>query len=418
MAAYPDQVWIDGSVQHQVGSVAQVRPGTFYVDTTHDRLYVGTNPVARHVRASTLQRALSVQVAGSVIRGIGIGRYAPSVPDVGAITLERASITMENDFITQISTAGVKVIADNITLRGVTVTYCGLLGIGGNEAYDMTLRSVNSSHNNIEHFNTAPVSGGLKITRSRGILIRDSTFSYNAGPGIWLDECTYDSKIIRNRVFDNAVHGIALENSAKSTVADNRVLGNGRDGVKINNTNGVSVWNNSFAGNGRTVDMAQDKRVQTSRTPRDSRRPFPDPTMTWRLGHVTASNNVIARQNRSGTCMICVEDGTHTRTAAQFDIHVSGNVYQRLGDEPAWLVVWANGPGNPKTYSNLRAFRSATGQESTGRLFETAGAVRADGTLSPSVSALRTSIGHPLPAVIAQLLGHPNGVVHLGAWTT
>ena len=44
MAAYPDQVWIDGVAQRQVGSRDAVVAGTFFVDTAAHRLYLGTNP--------------------------------------------------------------------------------------------------------------------------------------------------------------------------------------------------------------------------------------------------------------------------------------------------------------------------------------------------------------------------------------
>ncbi len=96
MAAHPDQVFVDGAPLQQVSSRGQVTAGTFYLDEATSRLYVGTNPGGRTVEASTLVKAMSVRATGTVIRGIGIRRFSPSVPDMAAVTLEAPRIRLEN----------------------------------------------------------------------------------------------------------------------------------------------------------------------------------------------------------------------------------------------------------------------------------------------------------------------------------
>ena len=83
MAAHPDQVWIDNVAQRQVGTLSGVGPGTFYVDYTGDKLYLGNSPVGHTVRASDLPKAISVRAPGTTIDGINVRRYAPSCPDDG-----------------------------------------------------------------------------------------------------------------------------------------------------------------------------------------------------------------------------------------------------------------------------------------------------------------------------------------------
>src|SRR5690606_35198389 len=88
MAAHPDQIWVGGTALKQVGSRSQVTAGTFYHDRPGNRLYIGTNPSGKEVRVADLVQAMRVRGDGSTIRGIGIRRYAPSVPDMGAVTIE------------------------------------------------------------------------------------------------------------------------------------------------------------------------------------------------------------------------------------------------------------------------------------------------------------------------------------------
>ncbi len=88
MAAHPDQVWINGVAQTQVASLSQLRAGAFFFDEARSQLHIGSDPTGRTVEASSLAKALSVRASGTVIRGIGIRRYAPSVWMVAAVTLE------------------------------------------------------------------------------------------------------------------------------------------------------------------------------------------------------------------------------------------------------------------------------------------------------------------------------------------
>ena len=96
MAAYPDQVWIDGAAQAQVGSLAAVAAGKFWVDRTNHRLYLGTIPAGRSVRASDLSTAVTLAATNSVLRGVGVRRYATSVPEKGTVVVRAPGTLIEN----------------------------------------------------------------------------------------------------------------------------------------------------------------------------------------------------------------------------------------------------------------------------------------------------------------------------------
>jgi len=410
MAAHPDQVFVDGVAQRQVGSRSQLAAGTFFVDQGAQRLYLGSDPRGRSVMASDLSEALTLNAAGTSLRGVGVRRYGTALPRMGTIRMTAADQTLENVTVVDNATTGVFVAgAVRATLRHVTTNRNGMIGVGGNEADRLDVVGLRAEGNNTEHFNSAPVAGGIKVTRTRGVRIADGTFADNGGTGVWLDESVYDVKVVRNDITGNASHGVSFEISAKGLFADNLVTGNARDGFKINDSAGVKIWNNTVTGNGRTIELVQDERVASNRSVpgHDKRQPFPDPTMTWLVGDASIANNVLGRPARSANCILCVEDHTGKRSAAQMDITEDGNLYLRASaSAPSWLVVWSSGRGNPQVFTSLDAFSAATGQGRNSA--ETRGAQARVGTGGAKP--------RPLPADVAGALDRPAGQAHLGIW--
>ncbi len=417
MAAHPDQVWIGGVAQRQVKTAAEVGAGEFFVDYTAQRLYLGTDPGGREVRASVLAKPLNLRAEGIVVRGIGVRRYAPSVPHLGAITLERPGITLENVYVADNATTGISAVARNARLVRVTSIRNGLLGVHANQADNLLATDLLVQDNNLEHFNSSPVSGGIKITRTRGVSITRATAIGNLGPGFWLDESVYDGVLARSVSEGNTGHGLSLEISGKMTVAGNLIKNNGGFGMKVNNTSEVAIWNNTLIDNNRPLNLVQDARRQANAaTPgHDPRRPVPDPTMPWINGPIVVSNNIVS--GTTGNCLLCVEDYSKQMSAEQLRVSANGNVYRRAStSKPTWVAVWSRGAGNPAVYTSLAAFRSGTGQEARSLSSDGPAVVDADGVPTAAVSSAAASVALPLPASIAQLLGESTSARHLGVF--
>ena len=423
MAAHPDQMWIDGVAMRQVAALANVKAGTFYLNESTSKLYVGTNPITHNVVATTIAKAISVRSAGTVLRGFGVVRYGPSVWMMGAITLERPNITVENMVISDNATTGISAIASGVTERSITVERNGMLGIHASNADGLKLISVASDSNNTELFNQAPVSGGFKVGRSRGILVKNSTFNNNNGPGAWFDESVYDMTVVGNNFTAHAGHGVSFELSAKAVFADNVVLDNAGFGLKVNNSSSVSIWNNTFVGNSRPIDLVQDARLASpvttaNRSAHDLRQPLPDPTVTWLLGPVSLGNNVIGNQRTTANCLLCVEDYTHSRTAAQIGVTSNGNLYNRPTGAPGWAAVWSRGSTNPNpsVYTTIAAFSLATGQDVNRYVVDGHAVVSATGLPSAAVIAAQATVARLLPTDVATATGWLASSRHLGAW--
>jgi hypothetical protein len=417
MAAHPDQVWVDSAPLEQVGSLSQVTAGKFYVDTAQKKLYIGSDPTGHSVRASDTVTAATVLGDGSALKGIGIRRFAPSVPDMGAVVVYAKGVLVENVAITDNATTGLSLGASDISIRNVTTARNGMLGTHANYSDGLSVSGLLSSGNNTEGFNRAPVSGGLKVTRSRGVTVAGSAFLNNAGNALWLDESVYDVTVTGTDIAGNTGNGLVFELSSKLVFADNVVAGNGLSGALISDSNQAELWNNTFTGNARNVNIVQgERRASNLATPgHDPRQALPDPTVTWITGQVTLKNNVLA--NSTFKCNLCVEDYSHQKSAAQMQIATDGNVYQRMNaTSPNWMIVWSRGAGDPAVFTTVAGFVKATGQDADSLVIEGAPALSDTSLLLPKVAEAISAVARPLPAGVATLIGRPAGSLHLGAW--
>lgn len=422
MAAHPDQVWIDGSYQTQVASLAQVAAGKFFFDEGRGALYVGSDPSGKRVDASNLPQAMNIRASNVVVRGIGIRRYAPSVWHVGAVTLERPNITFENVMVSDMATTGLSVQSTGARLTRVTVQYAGMLGVHGGNADNLIFDRVLALGNNRERFNIAPVSGGVKLGKTRGVQVINSNFTQNQGPGFWEDMSVYNTVVRGSNFTKNEGDGLFLEISAKVVVGDSLFANNKLDGIKVNNTSNVQIWNNTFVGNARPLDLVQDTRRNTD--PNDSavdrRISFPDPEMPWQLRNVRVSNNVVGLSTSAANCLLCVEDYSRKDSGQAMGVVANGNVYVRANAlQPTWVAIWSRAPvnGNPYIFSTLAELRSTTGQEARGREYTNGTAsLAADGVLASGIQSASGEIALGLPSDVATLIGRPSGSTRLGAW--
>lgn len=408
MAAHPDQVWLDGTALQQVGSASQVGPGSFYVDYSAKQLVLGQDPASHTVLASDLSLALTVSSPHSVVRGIGVRRYATPIPLMGALRLGGSNDTVENVVASDNATTGVTVGGKSTVVRDVTVTGNGMLGLHANYADGIVISSVLATGNNTQHFNQAPVSGGVKVTRTRGVTVTDSRFIGNLGYGLWLDESCYNMTVARNVMSGNTASGMSLEISALGLVVGNVSYDNGQDGMKLNDTSDLTVWNNTVYGNQRQIALVQDDRrgANLSVPGHDPRQTLPDPTEPWIIRNAQIVNNFVGLP-RSGGFGTYLRDFSDAFQASNLNLTLNGNRYATSGSTP--IIVWPITVGKIATYTSTVSFQSATGQ-GVDNTQQSAGGAQAS-TMATSVAARPL----PVPASVAALLGVPTGTRQTGA---
>ena len=417
MAPYPDQVWIDGLEQRQVGSLGAVTAGTFYVDDAGDRLYLGSNPTGHQVEASTLSRVMSLRQPGTVIRGIGFRRYAPSVPDQGALNSYQGNITLENIVMQDSATGGIGLFGPGSRMTRVTIDGSGQLGFQGNTLDGFVMDNVLLQDNNDERFNPAPEAGGIKITVTQGLTLRNSEIRGTYGTAFWTDHSVYDTDVLNNLIRDNTRWGVLLELSSVATVANNVITNNGDDGIGVMNTDRVSIWNNTLTDNIRAIDITDDgRRAATATYGLDPRRPKPDPEMTWITGKVTTGNNILTSAP-GGNLVVAVEDYTKTRNASDMGHQLNNDVFSQVAvGTPAHVIDWAQAGAPAARYVRLADFVAATGQERAGYSHLGGSPVNGSYQPVPAITSVIPTVAAGLPSSVASKLGIAAGTKYLGAW--
>ncbi len=389
MAAHPDEVWLDNTELAQVGSAAEVKPGTFYVDYGKQQLIIGSDPTGHAVTATDLSLAITSYGPNSVLRGFGVRRYATSVDQIGTVRLEGNGDSIENVLITDSATTGLTTDVSDTSIRNVTVLNSGMLGVHGNTADHLTISGLRAEGNNDEHFNPAPSAGGIKITRTRGIAISNSLSTNNLGTGIWLDESCYNVNVTNTDTTNNASHGLSFEISGTGILANDVVTGNAQDGFKINNADHLQIWNNLISSNGRNVEIVEDSRRGSNPNDpgHDPRQPQPDPTEPWIIEYDTLMNNVIGPP--TGDAQVYGNDYSGEYGPGSLHIQLDGNEFIKPASN---MIVWWG-----TAYNTPAAFAAATGQ----------------GGHNVQVSAGETPPANVppllLPADVAAAIGQPAG---------
>ncbi|GLW99549.1 right-handed parallel beta-helix repeat-containing protein [Microtetraspora sp. NBRC 16547] len=398
VANWPDQVFVDGQQQTQVSRRDQVVPGTFFVDYATGRLYLGSDPTGRDVRATTLAEALYLNNAhGSAVLGIGFRRYATPIKRVGAVKGFANDLRFENDVFADTALAGLSIKGDRIVVRHNAFLRNGQLGLHGHRTQGAVVDGNIMEGNNWEHFEMAPVSGGMKITTSVGLQVMGNRSERNFGPGLWLDESVSDAVIARNLSRANAGHGIHYEISARGLIVGNVAADNGGNGLYVNESSDVRLWNNTVTHNrGTQINVIDGRREQD------------DPRMPWNVSGVEVRNNVI--QGGPGP-LVSVEDLTGRRTASEM-ADFDHNVYYLSGGGSADSINWVDRPAGYRSFADLRSARERAKIEPHGT------EVRASTPFStPDEFAVTGGApkGSPLPAdVAAWLNGRVGGKTQAG----
>ena len=410
LASWPDQVFINGGAQTQVASAAAVTAGTFFVDYAANTIRIGSDPAGKSVASSNKSRAIQVNSQRVTIQGIGVRRYGTSLPDGATVRMINTEATVRNVEISDNATLGLSISNNNAVADHVSLLRNGMLGFGVNAGYNLKLTNSIIKGNNTQNFKDAPVSGGVKVTRSRGVLISNNEISANTSAGFWCDESCYDVNIVHNTVSNNSTAGVQLEISEKAVIANNLFTGNGNS-VQIMNTGNVKIYNNEFGGyTYYGVRLNQDTRrnANTSTTGHDPRRPNPDPTTPWYLHDIVVSNNVFSASGRSQFY------GLDPATGQSLDavkVTINGNLFNTYTGTGAHMVGWGLANKTVKYYETPAALaaakntawkNAATGQQAL--------------TSMQALMGTYNSTAVALPADIASVIGQSAGSKRVGRY--
>lgn len=355
MAAYPEQVFVDGVEQVQVASEDAVTEGTFYVrdsapvtgtsatgwtasSSSEGVTYVlGTDPTGKAVEITERARALTVHgnATGFTMSGITVTSYAPvqawgyedptygSFVSAAAVFVARSGANISDNEFTRVSGGAA---LDLTTSSGSTVASNrfasnGAVALGLNRSDDVTVRGNYFRESNTSGWLTRTCGsyctvGDVKVTHAERVTFDGNTWDYSgladrADPqrwhtdgtvALWFDEGVIDSWAIRNRFVNTAV-AYMDEVSARNVFASNAIQG-GTLGVIVSGSEDARIWNNAITGSQISVTIQEDSRTNgcNARDPQTKVCTAPEEWsvskgLSWNVSGTEIVNNVLSSES-------------------------------------------------------------------------------------------------------------------------
>ncbi len=429
VAGDPQMLFIDGVNQRQVGTLAEVKPGTFHYDWSKRILTMGTNPAGRSVEASARPVAL---ILGNnqdfTVRGVGFHRYGSNqYSNLTGATVYMGSrkAVVENTVFSHNAGMGLTLSTPRpgSSINRSVFAYNGANGLGANgnsrdgSRNDLMIENNVFSGNNFEFFGDGCVAscgaGNMKLTRMVGFTVSRNVIENafgSEGTGFWCDINCSDGVMVNNLVRGNGNYGIFYEISRGGIIASNMVVNNGNRAIMVGSAT-TKIYNNTVVFDARNQPMAQGISVYD-----DSRWPNNPPETGPNTADIEVVNNVVS--GATGILMILHDGpGANNTKAAQFIARLDYNAYHHnVGQN---IISWADSQAG-NFIKSLTDFKARTGLDQNGLDF--AGGVdpffvnSAAGDFRARPGGQLIDTGAALPADVARAIGATPGVpVNRGA---
>lgn len=368
MAGYRDMVYVDGVSLKQVASKVSVVAGTFYVDSTNKKLYIGNNPTGKTVEGTAQQEGFALfqdsaynsYPSETVIRGLGFAHYAEQAIIVGAprVTLENNTFIWNGAKGVTFAgeSGGVKGISSDAKVLGNIFSYNGRKGLEGDRVHRLLLQGNTFSYNNVERFFKNWDAAGVKVIHTDGMSLRGNLVEYNYATGIWVDISSSNATIVRNEVHNNEHTGIWFELSHKGIIAGNLVYQNST-GIFVLDSSNARVYNNTIASNSSTNLRIYDTNRQNTNAAEVAA------GITWITRSNIIKNNILS--NAGGNVLFQAWN-CETKEPSTLMISSSNyNAYYRTSSStPGTIINWSlNADKCSVGYASIAAFTASTGYE-------------------------------------------------------
>ena len=176
-----EQLFVNGVALHNVNSVDQLTPNSWYFDSATNSVVLGFNPGSNTVEYSTTPVAFTGYAYGVTLQNITVTHYASPLQQ-GAIFVGGDHWTLTDVHADNNSAAGITVEGDNVAITGGTANGNGQIGVRAWLANNLTITGVEAAGNNSDGvINTNWEAGGIKIVESNNVTINQSYVHNNGG---------------------------------------------------------------------------------------------------------------------------------------------------------------------------------------------------------------------------------------------
>jgi parallel beta-helix repeat protein len=221
-------------------------------------------------------RWVRIEADGVTVRGFEM-RYANNPNQQGAISNDgRSNVTFDGLNLHHANGAAISLRAGqtvgsarNLRIVSCTIHDNGQLGIHGWGTLDSVIENSTVFGNNTNNVDVGWEAGGMKVSETSRLTVRNSEFYGNNGPGLWYDINCTDCTIDGNRIHGNACPGIFYEVSRRAIIRNNKIWANGfgstgwveGSGIRLANTRDCVVESNTVAWNADGICISMQNRT-------------------------------------------------------------------------------------------------------------------------------------------------------------
>lgn len=264
-------LFMDDVMLWQVTDLADLEEGRWL--WAEDTIYVANDPSTRRVELSVSEHAFLGDADDVTISNLVIAKYATPAQEgtVQAQSLadgERGQRWIMRDLeVTGSHGVGIRT-GDATLVTGVNVHHNGQMGIAVSGGIEVVLEDTEIGFNNIAGFDWTWEGGGMKATRTDGLVVRRVHSHDNTGPGLWTDIDTQNTLYEDNLVVNNSSTGIFHEISGPAIIRGNTVEGNGFGkpdwlwgaGILVAASINVEIYDNQVIDNADGIGGIQQER--------------------------------------------------------------------------------------------------------------------------------------------------------------
>ena len=363
-------VAIDGTQLEQVSSIDQLDAGSFHVDGS-GRVRLGTDPRGRTVEIAMRSVGLFLDNAsGSEVSGIGFRHFATSPNAWAAMRIDADSdrVTVTESVFADNANTGLQILGTDATITANAFVDNGHVGANAHHADNLVFADNLVQGNNRERFAANASAGGLKVTASRWIEIRDNHFLENHSDAVWIDESVLGVDLVANHTENNDRYGFHIENSAKARLLSNLSEGDLR-GIQFAESNDSRIYNNVVVGTEQAIAVL-DAELDSANGQGDPRfglthddryGPVPD-LISWNIDDVEVRNNVMVEGTDINKPLLFITDTVRERSAYDFDVRPDHNLFHRTNpSNPRWVVGFGDWPTGMIAATSVSQWQSRTG---------------------------------------------------------
>jgi Bacterial Ig-like domain (group 3)/Right handed beta helix region len=256
-----EMVFVNGVAMTQVLSHSDLKPGTFFVDTTAGALHVftpaGVDPSTATIEAGA--RAKTIGVVGRtniVLRGLALTHAANCVNTAGATVTSSSNVLIDSVQANWNNSGGLGIFSStNVTVQNSIANYNGAEGMMGAKSQTTLYTNNETDYNNWRGAQGAFYDwamGGAKFFQMRTTTVLNH-FSYNnQAQGLWFDTDNKNITINNATLVGSYNAALQLERNEGPITLENSHLCSSGSGLNLLTTEGLTVNNNVFYNNGAT----------------------------------------------------------------------------------------------------------------------------------------------------------------------